>query len=463
MLCCVGLVVDVGHAMLVQRQLQAGVDAAALAGVQHLPDKPMAESVAVQYSATPGSKNAVNTVGNAVTSATAQCIAGVPGCNRRDGGYNGIVVESSSKVPTWFGRIIGINSLSVSAKATACSPCVVKPLDIMVVLDRTGSMCQIQGQNDPSCRDLNRAKDGIRTFLDLMDPSLDKVGLALFPPVFERNMRDADPYTPWTGNGRPNSSWPQTTDGRYYAYDKYWHPDNQSSPQGADSSYYVVTGLEGADTNAADDYLIFNTTTGNWDRNPQSAVQQRLNATRGAGGTSYALSVLEAYRELERNGRGGVQDVIIFLSDGAANVTPRRPLGGDHWTVNSYQQRPCGAGVEAARLAKEAGAIVYTIGYDLGFSGGTTEVCRRPNASDGHQNNNNPVEATQFWGNNAEQALKAMASPSDLTQPVGPTNPPRYYFTPDGLTLNQIFQAIATDLTGSKGRLIDNTSPNLLS
>ena len=28
---CVGLVVDVGHAMLVQRQLQAGVDAAALA------------------------------------------------------------------------------------------------------------------------------------------------------------------------------------------------------------------------------------------------------------------------------------------------------------------------------------------------------------------------------------------------------------------------------------------------
>ena len=54
MIICVGLVVDVGHAMLVQRQLQAGVDAAALAGVQHLPDAPMAEAVAVQYSATPG-------------------------------------------------------------------------------------------------------------------------------------------------------------------------------------------------------------------------------------------------------------------------------------------------------------------------------------------------------------------------------------------------------------------------
>ena len=39
MIIMVGLVVDVGHAMLVQRQLQAGVDAAALAGAQQLPDK----------------------------------------------------------------------------------------------------------------------------------------------------------------------------------------------------------------------------------------------------------------------------------------------------------------------------------------------------------------------------------------------------------------------------------------
>ncbi len=123
LLVCVGMVVDVGHAMLVQRQLQAGVDAAALAGVQHLPDAVAAESVAVQYSATPGSKNAVNTVNNAVTTAKASCLAGVPGCNRRDGGVNGIVVQSQSKVPTWFGRIIGIKELTVNAKATACSPC----------------------------------------------------------------------------------------------------------------------------------------------------------------------------------------------------------------------------------------------------------------------------------------------------------------------------------------------------
>ena len=71
-------------------------------------------------------------------------LLGVPGCNRRDGGVNGIVVSAQSKVPTWFGRIIGITDLTVNATATACAPCSVKPLDIMVVLDRTGSMCRVR-------------------------------------------------------------------------------------------------------------------------------------------------------------------------------------------------------------------------------------------------------------------------------------------------------------------------------
>ena len=38
LLVMVALVVDIGKAYLVQRQLQAGVDAAALAGAQHLPE-----------------------------------------------------------------------------------------------------------------------------------------------------------------------------------------------------------------------------------------------------------------------------------------------------------------------------------------------------------------------------------------------------------------------------------------
>ena len=45
----VGFAVDVGHAYLVQRQLQSGVDAGALAGAQELPDVTLATNAARQY------------------------------------------------------------------------------------------------------------------------------------------------------------------------------------------------------------------------------------------------------------------------------------------------------------------------------------------------------------------------------------------------------------------------------
>ncbi len=210
LLVCAALVVDVGHAMLVQRQLQAGVDAGALAGVQHLPDPALAESAAIQYSATPGSKNAVNTVDNAITTATALCLTSVPGCNRRDGGVNGITVTSQSKVPTWFGRIVGIDDLTVNATATACSPCSVKPLDIMIVLDRTGSMCSPISCSAGNQSDLYNAKEGVKTFLQFLDPSLDRVGLALLPPVVDQYMISncgnpvGSGYRPWDGTPNPN-------------------------------------------------------------------------------------------------------------------------------------------------------------------------------------------------------------------------------------------------------------------
>ena len=473
---CVGLVIDVGHAMLVQRQLQAGADAAALAGVQHLPDKIAAETVAMQYSATPGSKNAVNTVGNAATTAKAMCIAGVPGCSKRDGGVNGVVVNSSSRVPTWFGRIIGINELKVSAKSTACAPCTVKPLDIVLVLDRTGSMCQFApGQNDPNCTDLGNAKSGIRTFLQLLDPTLDKVGLALTPPVVAPSMlgrcRTPNPphgYKPWNGTSNPNPP-PASMDGKYYGYDSYW-PDVVGlggalpgwdaegrvwavDPRGSTPSRYLVASLEGADGILNDDYIIEDPFDGSWDINPASTLVQRLGCTGGAGSTSYSLSIEEAQHELERNGRGGVQNVIIFLSDGAANTSPvTLPTG--HWTNNAaHRDRPCGTGVEAAAWSKGRGTIIYTIGYDLDAAGGAPERCLKA-ASNGHQGSQ--PEQCGAWGCTAYDAIQAMASKDALGNPL-------FYNKPVPGELDTIFRAIALDLAGSKSRLIDNTSPNLTS
>ncbi len=171
MLVMVALVVDIGKAYLVQRQLQAGVDAAALAGAQFLPDPTEATQTAQDYGPSAGSPNSVKAGAPVTTTVTMRCVQSAPGCSTSFNSYNALQVHATSDVPTVFARILGIKKLTVKATATACSPCTAKPLDIMLVLDRTGSMCQFSnGSNDPNCTDLKNAKDGIKTFLGFMDP-----------------------------------------------------------------------------------------------------------------------------------------------------------------------------------------------------------------------------------------------------------------------------------------------------
>ena len=361
--------------------------------------------------------------------------------------------------------------MTVSAKAVACSPCTVKPLDIMIVLDRTGSMCAPIACAPGNQSDLFHAKEGVKTFLGFLDPSLDRVGLALLPPVLDATHVADCPYTPTQAQS-------------YYGYDHWWHPDGLPKPPGgptaAKSSYYVVASMEGAGTdpspNGSQNYYLVDV-NGTWTvndgtigTNGQSAFVQRLGCAGGAGNTHYALAVEEAQHELVTHGRGNVQDIIIFLSDGAANTMPQNVPAG-HWTQNGptgWVKRPCGAGVESARRVKNAGTLIYTIGYDLDAGSGAPEQCRQPDAA-GHNTTNIFESGCGFppggWGDgsanpcNAFAAIQAMAS-----DPDGPGNnsPPYFYNKPNPGDLTQIFTQIAKDLSGSRGRLIDSTSPNLL-
>ena len=218
----VALVIDIGHARLVQRQLQAGSTQPHSPARRSCPDEALSQATADEYSPTPGRKNAVNTIDNATTTSVARCITALPGCNTRFASVNAITVQSVAKVPTFFARLIGVNSLTVSAKATACFPCSVRPLDIMIVLDRTGSMCDVKLPNG-SCRDLEAARDGVKTFLSLMDPKLDRVGLALSPPAIGPSVWTIDSK----GKKTRNSDSPQnvcglpTSSNNYYGYGAY--------------------------------------------------------------------------------------------------------------------------------------------------------------------------------------------------------------------------------------------------
>ena len=307
------LSIDVGHAYLAQRRLQSSVDAAALAGADALPSVAGAQTVAAQYGN--GGTNTPDGVDTVQMTVSTKCLASVPGCTTA----NAVSVKEAGTVKTAFGGLFGIGSFTVHASATACSPCGSKPLDIMLVLDRTGSMCTTDtGADDhPACTDMVNARNGMETFLSLMDPTLDHVGLAVLPPAPANN-----PCT--------------TTPSPYY--------DDQTAQ-------YVVVPLSS------------NYATSTGQLVSSSPLVSTINCEQANGTTSYANAIEAAQNQLT-NGRPGVQKVIVLLSDGAANTGPS-------FMPASYRNTPCHQGINSSAAAQSSGTIVYAIGYDVGH-----DVCK---------------------------------------------------------------------------------------
>jgi hypothetical protein len=340
-----GFVIDVGYAYFAQRSLQSQADAAALAGAQMLPDSSGSISLARQYGSGTTAKNHKN-LGLVVEEVVTKCLASVPGCEP----VNAVVVDETAKVNTLFTRVLGIKSFTVHVRSTACSPCGTRPLDIMLVLDRTGSMCQDHnGNNDPSCADLNNARNGMKTFLGLMNPQADWVGLAVLPPATS------------VGN---KCTTPQTTN-----YD-------------STGAAYTIVPL--SSDYSKDGKLV---TTSN--------LVSTINCQQANGETSYATAIEKAQAELDLHGRANVKKVIVFFSDGAANRGP-----GYLSTSSPYRKTPCHQGVTSAGVVKGKGTIVYSIGYDLNAVSGGANQCRSLSSS-------GPLETPAIT---AYQALQQMAS-----------------------------------------------------
>jgi Putative Flp pilus-assembly TadE/G-like/von Willebrand factor type A domain len=316
------LVVDVGRAYLIKRHLQASADAAATAGALELPDQAAATTFAENYSGRDGARNDNNKLPAVTTVVTTKCLSFAP-CSP----VNTVVVEQTTKVPTIFARVLGIDEFTIRAKATACSPCSSRPLDIMLVLDRTGSMCQdSNGNNDPACTDLQNARAGLREFVQYMDPAIHKIGLTVFPPAT-------------SGSARCNTP--------------------SSSNYNSTSAVYNVVQL-------SNDYKIGD------NLNTSSRLVSTINCQQGGGTTAYANAIEHAQAELQSSrGRPGIQNVIIMFSDGAANTGPTY-----YSTTSPYRRRPCAQGVSSAAAAKAAGTLVYTIGYDLDALGGGANRCQ---------------------------------------------------------------------------------------
>ena len=349
LLAIVGLVIDVGYAYYAQRSLQRQADAAALAGASQLPDASASLTMAKRYGSSSTGKNKQSNLPTVTENVATKCLSSVPSCSP----VNAVVVDETADVPTLFTRLVGYNSFKVHVRATACSPCGVKPLDIMVVFDRTLSMCMDHNGNmDSSCTDLNNARNGIKSFLGAMY-SDDWVGLAEFPPP---------------ANLAAKCAAPQTANGEY---------DSKTSP-------YVVVPL-------SKDFI-----SGGKLVNSSNLVST-VNCTQAGGTTAYANALEAAQAELDKDGRPNVQDVIVFFSDGAANTGP-----GYYPTTSPYRKQPCHQGVTSAGFAKAKGTLVYSIGYDLNAMNGGANKCQSMSPS-------GPDESPAIT---AYQALQSIASNS---------------------------------------------------
>jgi uncharacterized protein YegL/Tfp pilus assembly protein PilX len=348
MLLMCGAVVDLGNAYRVRQALQASADAAVAAGAAALPDTAAAQAATHAKSSENGAQNTIPGVPNVATSVTTDCSYSPNFCNPA----NTVKVSETATVPTYFLRVIGIKTIKLTVKAAACSPCGGLPLDVMIVLDRSGSM---YGQK------LQNAKDGIKAFLGSMDPSINSVGLVAFEPK----------------TGSSNCSTPST------------------NTYNSSTSKYLFVPLSNTYASSPGNLVT------------SSPLVSAVNCITAVGSTAYANAMDAAQAELDANGHPGWQPVIILLSDGAANDGPSYLAA-----TSTYRTQPCRTAINIAAASKAKKVLVYTIAYDL--SGAGADDCyMAPGAQISKNKFAGSGDTIESPAITANQALQQIASPGN--------------------------------------------------
>lgn len=157
MLASTGLAVDLGRGYVERLRLGRAVDAGALAAARTLR---MGQATARDEGLAVARANGV---ADALPDVSASIRFGI---NER--GENTVTMAAARTMPTTFMRILGHQQIDVAASATAAVP----PIDLVLVLDQSGSLLFNQVWDD--------LQDAARGFVGYFDDTLDQMGLVSF-------------------------------------------------------------------------------------------------------------------------------------------------------------------------------------------------------------------------------------------------------------------------------------------
>jgi len=445
-----GLTIDVGNAYVVRGQLRNSTNAAALAaaGVVYNTSKTdNATAYATNYSSkASGDQNYNSRFGTVTTTVTPLCLnmlIGGSGCVASSSNAdptclfvlcNAVRVTQTASVPTYFMKVFGYNSLTVSATATASMLSVAQPWNVAVVIDATGSMAT----NDSDCGGVTEfqcAMNGVQALLAAVNPCAGgastcttdtaslRVALFSFPNVSTDTVGDdstncagtptyevyslplagATSYSPptytqttttTTGSGKNSSSskTTQTWTATYKIVDfssDYYQPSASNGLNSKSALVQAVTGCMSPITQG-------------------SSGPGGLSGVSAGGITYYAGAIYAAQAALvaEQTAYPKAKNAIIFLSDGQANLvttsdfpttyttttTPQwggttttttiansitsgsgySALGGNGAGLYPDSVDECQQAIMAASAATAAGTTVYSVAYGSEQSGCTS-------------------------------------------------------------------------------------------
>lgn len=467
-----GFVVDMGHAIVVNRQLEAGTNAAALAAGQALPATSYS-TVGYDYSSESTDDNKYTNlpgVNSLVAGYCSSYVANTLGISCGGAtGFNAVVVTQTVTIPTYFISVLGIDNITLSSTAIAAergsTPI---PYNVAIVLDQTASMSSNR-DTDSQCSSYSSretcAQAGLVTMIENMAPC----------PVTQSSCGSVTANS--SGDGGANTT-PAIDHIALFQFPnaKMGTQSNAYACNGSstsNSTYRLTqTNITNYDptTGAADTYLIVGYSS-DFKTNPQtSTLSHSSNLVKALGGYSgctpeyasggagtYYASVLyaaQASLSVEQKNNPNTENVIVLVSDGdatesASDLNQASAASGSNNPYNTTGQYPsgvdeCNQAVIAGEAATNAGTKVYAVSYGSESSGCTNGSTGETAAYAGYTANITPCETMKGVASSSQYFY------SDYTQSGSGSDSSCVGTATSTSNLQDIFTDIAYTLTTSR-------------